>query len=505
MKKVNGYFKENKLLLANIIIIIVGLALALVMVFVFLNSIIKEDMETNTRALFDGVYTSINDSLENSAHTTRIMCNDYFLQGMLKKEDEIPEEEFENTMAEYLERMRVTNGWEGTYLISCATNKYYTPDGIGKIVDPENDEYDIWYKNFIETGMEYGADLTYDEFNDKEYVVFIDYRMDIDNELKAVLGCAMHLSDVTDIMKSYSKKYNIDICFTDVYGNTTLDEEEINLGEAYYSRDYTADMIRENQIYTSEGYIVRKYIPLIGMYLVVKNNQHYLSKRFLKMLIFFIVYAIIFILILTSYNFYKFQDERDVLKKKVRTDYLTKISNVNGLQSNINLFMDEEGSGLIGGTMFIMDVDHFKEVNDTFGHGKGDEVLMKVGRELSKSFRGGDIVGRLGGDEFMVFSPTLNAYDNVIQKAQELNETLKYTLEEDGKSVEISVSIGTATYPQDAETYAELYKKADRALYFVKKHGRNGYCVYSDLERIKPEQIQNRGELNNEEHKSKIF
>ncbi len=101
------------------------------------------------------------------------------MQSMLEKEEEIPEEEFEKDIAESLESIRVSNNWEGAYLLSCATNKYYTPDGLGKIVDPENNEYDIWYKNFIESGMEYGADLTYDEHNDKEYVIFIDRRMEV--------------------------------------------------------------------------------------------------------------------------------------------------------------------------------------------------------------------------------------------------------------------------------------------------------------------------------------
>lgn len=484
MKKLTKCLKENRLLVTNIIIILVGFIFALGMAFLLLNYITKKDMETTANALFDGVYTSINNELESSAHITKIMCNDYFLQNIIKKEDEIPENEFEEEISEYLESIRETNNWEGAYIISCKTNQYYTPDGIGKIVDPKKNEYDKWYSNFIKTGMEYGADLTYDEFNEKEYVIFIDRRMEVDGELRAVLGCAMYLDNTIDIMRSYSEKYNIDICFTDIYGNTTFDEDEVNLGEAYYSRDYTADMIRENQVYTKEGFIVRKYIPLIGMYLVIKNSQHYLTERFFNLLIGFVLIMLILIFVLTTYNFYKFGFEKDDLKKKVRTDYLTKISNVNGLQSSINFFLEEEGSKLIGATMFIIDIDHFKEVNDTFGHGRGDEVLMEVGRVLSKSFRGGDIVGRLGGDEFMVFSPTLNDYDHIAQKAKELNEAIKRTIKEDDKSVDISVSIGITIYPNDAENYDELYEKADRALYFVKEHGKNGYCLYSDLSRI---------------------
>ncbi|MCR5099941.1 MAG: hypothetical protein K6B41_01145, partial [Butyrivibrio sp.] len=337
MKKICASFKDNKLLFTNIILIFVGFLLALILAIFGVRSITRQDMETTTRALFEGIYTSINSELEFSAQITQTMCNDSFLQSMLDKENDISEDEFEQKIAEYLEQIRDVNNWEGAYILSTETMKYYTPDGIGKIVDPENNEYDVWVKNFINTGLEYGADMTYDEFNEQEHVIFIDRRMDVNGELKAILGCAIYLSDITDLMKKYSEEYNVDICFTDVYGETTLDEDELNLGESYYSRFYTVDMIRENQVYTEDGFIIRQYIPTLGMYLVVKNNQHVLSERFNKMLWAGLVYVLLFIIILTWFNFYHFQDEKAVLKKNVRTDYLTKISNVNGLQSNINM------------------------------------------------------------------------------------------------------------------------------------------------------------------------
>ncbi len=482
MTKVKRFVKNNSLLVTNIIIISIGLFIGLIMTFFIFNSIVKDDMETTTHALFDGIYTSIDDRISYSAHFTKTMSNDYFLQNMLEQEDEIAEDEFEKMMSEYLANVSDVNNWEGAYLISCNSNKYYTPDGVGKVVDSSKDEYDIWYDNFIKTGIEYGADLTYDQFNEQKYVIFIDRRMEVNGELKAVLGCAMYLSDVTDIMKEYSEKYNVDICFTDTYGKTTLDEDDVNVGIAYYSRDYTEDMIKQNQIYTKEGFIIRKYIPDLGMYLVVKNKQLILSKRFIKFLVITIVYAFIMILILTILNFQRFKGEKDVLKTKVRTDFLTKISNRNGLESSINFFMDEDGSEMIGGAMFILDIDHFKEVNDTLGHSFGDEVLMKFARELSKCFRGGDIVGRLGGDEFMVFSPSLTDKRNITQKANELIKALNFTIDKDDITVDISSSIGISIYPINGETYDELYETADKALYYAKKHGRNGFNLYSDIE-----------------------
>ena len=128
--------------------------------------------------------------------------------------------------------------------------------------------------------------------------------------------------------------------------------------------------------------------------------------------------------------------------------------------------------------MFIFDIDNFKMINDTFGHTKGDEFLKKFANELSKAFRAGDIVGRLGGDEFMVFSPTLTNKENIEKKALELVDLFNWTIEEEDKKVKMSVSIGVSVYPKDGNSYEELYKAADKALYYVKKRDKNGYSIY---------------------------
>ncbi|MCR4956872.1 MAG: sensor domain-containing diguanylate cyclase [Lachnospiraceae bacterium] len=480
MKKVRSFIKDNVLLITNICIIVFGALFALGMSYTVIHSIVKEDMESTTCALFDGIYGSISNQLEYSANFTKAMCNDYLLQNMLEKEDDMPEEEFEEKMAQYLEKIRAVNKWEGTYLISCTTNKYYTPRGVGKVVDPSKDSYDVWYENFVKSGMEYGADLTYDQFNEKAYVVFTDRRMEVNGKLRAVLGCAVYLSDITNEIKRCSEKYNVDVCLTDIDGNTTLDDEDINLGEAYYSRYYNEDMKRENQVYTKDGFIIRKFIPELGMYLVVKNDQYMLSQRFFRVFLGIAVYALVMILLLTCLNFHKFKGEKAVLKNKVRTDFLTKVSNVNGLYTSINLFLEGEKSRQIGASMFLFDMDNFKEINDTFGHGKGDEVLVKFARELTKHFRAGDIVGRLGGDEFVVFSPGLIDPLLIERKAKELTEFFTWKIEDGGEAVDISVSIGIAVYPNDAQTYKELYKMADQSLYYVKEHGKRGYCIYSN-------------------------
>lgn len=126
----------------------------------------------------------------------------------------------------------------------------------------------------------------------------------------------------------------------------------------------------------------------------------------------------------------------------------------------------------------IFDLDNFKMLNDKFGHMKGDTVLQEVADKLTEYFGKNGVIGRLGGDEFIVFVKNLasiNNLKNILNKIlEEINTT--YTIEE--TSVTISASIGIALAPKDGNTFQELYKKSDIALYYVKNNKKNGYSFY---------------------------
>ncbi|MCR4902635.1 MAG: sensor domain-containing diguanylate cyclase [Butyrivibrio sp.] len=488
--KIFNNIKKNKLVRLNVIILSAILCFSLIVSFFMFSKITRDDKKLSTTVIFRGIYTAIDNEIELPAKIVKTMCYDSFLQDLLDEEGLMPQDEFNYKIGEYLRTIRDGNGWESAYIVSSRTLNYYTADGLSKTVDPENDDYDVWYKNFLATGLEYGADMSYDEHNEQAWTIFIDRRMDVDGKLKAVFGCAVYLSDISNMLAEFSQQYNVDVYFTDAYGNITLDKDGVSVGEAYYSRNYSPDMIREYSEYTDGAFYVKQYIPLLGMYLVVKNTQHLLSLRFLIMLMLYLLCYFIFLIIIVVYNLNTFNNEKIALGNKVRTDYLTKISNLNGLQDSINLFIEEEGSHHIGGTMLMLDIDYFKNVNDTLGHGKGDEVLIKVATILSKSFRGGDIVGRLGGDEFMVFSPSLKDYDSIANKCKELNNSFRFTVSNDeGKSVNISASIGVSAYPQDADNYHDLYKKTDEALYYSKNHGKDRYCIYCDIANLEKSKL----------------
>ena len=129
-------------------------------------------------------------------------------------------------------------------------------------------------------------------------------------------------------------------------------------------------------------------------------------------------------------------------------------------------------------SIFMLDIDHFKDVNDTYGHDVGDEVLKHVANEIERSIRTTDFAARFGGEEFIIILP-----ETVTQKAEELAERLRNSIAnfhmytKYDKDIKLTVSIGIATYPSHAKTAPELLKAADTAMYAAKEAGRNKVMV----------------------------
>ncbi len=117
------------------------------------------------------------------------------------------------------------------------------------------------------------------------------------------------------------------------------------------------------------------------------------------------------------------------------------------------------------GALCIIDVDNFKQVNDSLGHAMGDTVIKRLASGLAGIFRSDDIVGRIGGDEFIVYVKNMPKLRPLLQKMDVVMDFFKQTFEDGDIRVSISCSVGIALFPKDGESYEELYKLADKALY----------------------------------------
>ena len=125
--------------------------------------------------------------------------------------------------------------------------------------------------------------------------------------------------------------------------------------------------------------------------------------------------------------------------------------------------------------MVFLDLDHFKPINDNFGHDVGDQALRQVATQLQNSVRAADTVGRIGGDEFVVLLSQLSDSDDILALANKFHQALQHPFVVAGHELSISCSIGVAVYPENGTTALALTKEADDAMYRAKEAGRN--CV----------------------------
>lgn len=168
---------------------------------------------------------------------------------------------------------------------------------------------------------------------------------------------------------------------------------------------------------------------------------------------------------------------RHALEIRAETDDLTGLLNRKGLFDRINAYLGNEGIGGKHALLFI-DLDDFKHVNDIFGHPMGDRILGDVARTLNGSFRQSDIIGRCGGDEFIVLLKDIERAEDVTKRVEKMSESFPLCYSVGDEEVRIGCSVGAALYGENGTSVKELYREADAAMYRAKE-GESGKLVFA--------------------------
>jgi diguanylate cyclase (GGDEF)-like protein/PAS domain S-box-containing protein len=178
----------------------------------------------------------------------------------------------------------------------------------------------------------------------------------------------------------------------------------------------------------------------------------------------------------------------DISRRKQIEEELLHLANHDALTSlpNRSLLLDRLSQALVFAersegqvAVMLIDLDRFKNINDSLGHDAGDKIIMEISRRLSASVRAGDTIARLGGDEFVIIRPDVVKDDAVAILAQQILEALSRPLTVQGHEFYPTGSIGISMYPKDGSDGQTLLKNADTAMYRAKDAGRNNFQFYA--------------------------
>jgi polar amino acid transport system substrate-binding protein len=175
----------------------------------------------------------------------------------------------------------------------------------------------------------------------------------------------------------------------------------------------------------------------------------------------------------------KIKTNQKAIEQMAFYDSLTNLPNRNLLKDRFEVMLAQASRLNKKVAVFYMDLDHFKNLNDSQGHQAGDQFLVEVGQFIKSVIRKGDTVGRLGGDEFVILLGNIDHEEEAIKLAQKLNLKMKAPFDINGREVYSGFSIGIAFYPNDGTDMKTVFENADIAMYQAKKRGRNTFQLFT--------------------------
>lgn len=460
------------------VIFIIGGFLAITIISVrSLNSLISSNAQSLTSLLSSSIYDSIRNAVTKPSMVARTISCDSFLRKLLNVEEHYPEEYMAERLSSYLSDIRSGIDYSTAFIISNATRRFYGIDGTIRRLDALSSRQNDWYDKFISGGKPRIPSVQMDSFYTRQHTFFIFSRItDHEGKVMGVCGVGVPVDQILRTVRDFENLYKVRIFLVDWDENIKLSTDNGHvLGKlpASYRQNREFNYADDEQ----GGYVITRYLEEIGWFLVIKGETDEGRKSFSGYMVVNILAIIaIFALLLVATQFL-IGSGLAHFERKAATDELTGIANRAGFESALEQIF---ANSTEGGTLFLLDLDHFKDVNDSLGHPTGDALLKNTANTLKNIFRETDIVARLGGDEFVIYAPSLQQRDIIADKARNILQAVKISYQlVDGRMLTVTASVGIALYPLNGADYKTLYKNADSALYDTKERGRNDFTIFT--------------------------
>ena len=470
---------KRKLIVALSVLLTIGFAaIALVSYFISRASIHESIVASALPLTSDNIYSEIQKDLVRPVLISSLMASDTFLRDWIISGERDP-----SLVTRYLRDIKERYGAFTTFLVSERTRVYYQTEGVLKKIKPD-DQRDAWYFRVRDMKAPYELNLDPDAANKDTLTIFINYRvLDYQGRYLGAAGIGLAVDSVRKLVERYQQRYNRRIYFVDKQGRIALygagpHEQGASIlamdglgriaqtilaqggGTFEYSRDQSKQLLNV------------RFIPELDWYLFVEQSEHEATARIRNALYASLALSAlitVIVLVLTSVTISRYQRR---VEEMATTDKLTGLANRQAFELLVPQAMKE--SVRAGGPLLaiLIDIDHFKSVNDRLGHLAGDRVLADVGQVIVNALRSSDLVFRWGGEEYLVIlKGTAEA------EGERLAEKIRAAVQEHAfgqteAPIAVTISLGLASC-RTGDTPDTLVARADAALYRAKAAGRN--------------------------------
>jgi diguanylate cyclase (GGDEF)-like protein len=474
VKKLTNY---KLTILLMLVLIPSFITVSLLNYFVQRDAIREELITTSLPLVRDLIDWEISTRLQDPLLAASLMAKDTFLIDWIQ-DGEADSKKIEK----FLDSIRLEHGFATAFYVSAKTSHYYSYQGVYKEVNREH-AHDIWYYDFINSGEPVALDVDTDEVSEGKLTIFINYRVEsATGELLGVVGVGVDMSDIAALLQKTQKTYGRVVYMIDETGMIQA-HSDMNVIEkrnilSAFGIEEIANTILSSKTKTLDAHyegkqgnilLTSRYIPEIKWFILVEQDERIslqivrdmLLKTILIGLFASILTILISIRVVNKYN--------QRLEKSSRLDHLTQVSN--RMELDHRLCSELAFCQRYGGTFSVMmiDLDNFKEINDTYGHIAGDNTLIQFAKLVSTSIRLTDGFGRWGGDEFLLILPKTKGPEGVFI-ANKLRSQVAES--EAFKDFKLTISIGVSEY-KEKDTLEHLLSRTDTALYKAKDAGKD--------------------------------
>jgi len=457
-------------------------------VFSYLRSRQQFDRQMVTEILpltSDAVAANIENLISQPVLASRLAADNSLLVDLLLGGDQQP-----RGIASYLSSIQRSTGVTTAFLVSEKFRRYYSPSGLVRTINPESST-DKWYQRFIDSGRSLEINIDRDTTDPSKTLAFVNVRIEgANHQLLGVAGLGMDVDFLRNKLVAYQREYGARLLLVNKGGQIVLtsDGSSGSLSSlADIGAQSSAILSHPKQALQlaadgNELYVNAIQIPRSGWTLVVIQRPNAEEQALRRLLLQNSIAALLIGCLLIIVGRLTIGRDQEKLQQSASTDNLSGLLNRQAFTSIFEELRSRGSRPDSGLAIALMDIDHFKRVNDTYGHPAGDAVIRAVARAIKASVRESDPVFRWGGEEFLLLLPMSNL-EQAMARLEALRSHLRATeiqLEPADARTSITLSFGL-TLHRPGESSATALERADQALYEAKRTGRDRICVHDQM------------------------